>query len=204
MRNPLGVESDPARESVGIFGLELEVEFAVHFLETRASVDLPDVLALLDYRRLVTSVAAEDLRAHDKLEDIVEGDDSGSPAVFVEDDGETLVATRKDDEEVVERNVLWNENRLFPLSGADVENGLYRVGRAAEDGKVAVLSVCKRGGLGFFGKVEVETFDVDARRHLVVRVGLGEAQDALYHLYILGKRLVLLRRGLEDRHKLLV
>ena len=74
----------------------------------------------------------------------------------------------------------------------------------AEDGKEMVLRIRKRGGLVCFGKVEVEALDVDARRHLVVRVDLGEAQDALYHLYVLGKRLVLLRRGLENRHKLFV
>jgi DUF1680 family protein len=39
MRNPLGVESDPARESVGIFGLELEIESAFPLSKT-AKIEL--------------------------------------------------------------------------------------------------------------------------------------------------------------------
>ncbi len=203
---------------VGVLEPQVGVEQLGEVIDVGAAVDAGLILGQPDDHRLLGVVLILDL-ADDLLEEVLDRDQAGGPAILVEDDRDVDLPPLELVEEVVDRHRLGHEHgrpqqraERGPLARTGFQDRQEILGVEDADDLVDRLLVDRDPAMALLDDL-VDRFlerrrcgqarDRDPRHHDLVEAALPELDDRVDHLLLLRLENALLAAPLDDQPELL-
>src|SRR3954453_819746 len=193
---------DHAGDGLVILAAEVGVEHLFERIDAQETADQKTSVAEVDDGRFFVLVLVGDF-ADDLLDDVLDGNDAGGAAVFIDDHRDLQMLALKFAQQVAHLLRFRNEVRRPGQIGngemlafeygveelLDVHDAADLIDRFGVDGDARVLRFAEHAREVVERPVRVECLHVDARRHQLLRHTIAEVDDRLQQLPF---------RGLED------
>src|SRR5581483_11595501 len=205
-----------AADGIKLFAFEVRPDRFVHIPKVQFALNQPTSIIEPDNGLLFGVVFVNDI-AHDLLDDVLDGDQTGRPTVLILDDRHLGSAAAKFREQLVQTFAFRNEIggprdiRYFAaVSFHDrlqqilcVHDSHNRVNVVFVNGNACVPGLLDEVGDHLRRIVHIAGVDVNARSHDFPRNGVGEFNDRVNHLAFIFDQFAGFGSGSYDLHALL-